>query len=86
MSDERTGYRSGDPNFQGGFPVEGEISDGNAAGTPEFICDLCGALMLNRHCKLACPQCGYLRIPDPPRSYDPKAHCTYHPIRASPQR
>jgi len=60
MSDERTGYRSGDPNFHGGLPVEGGSSDGNAAGTPEFICDLCGAPMLDRHCKLACPRCGYL--------------------------
>ena len=26
-----------------------------------FYCDLCGAVMLNVHCKLTCPQCGYKR-------------------------
>ncbi len=26
-----------------------------------FHCDLCGAPMLNRHCKLLCLQCGYQR-------------------------
>ena len=26
-----------------------------------FHCDLCGAPMLNRHCKLQCLQCGYQR-------------------------
>ena len=24
-------------------------------------CDLCGALMLNLHCKLVCTHCGYKR-------------------------
>jgi hypothetical protein len=24
-------------------------------------CDLCGAPMLDRHCKLVCVQCGYMR-------------------------
>ena len=26
-----------------------------------FHCDLCGAPMLNRHCKLQCLRCGYQR-------------------------
>ena len=26
-----------------------------------FYCDLCGAVMINRHCKLSCPVCGYQR-------------------------
>lgn len=26
-----------------------------------FHCDICGSPMLNRHCKLLCPQCGYQR-------------------------
>lgn len=25
------------------------------------VCDLCGAPMIDRHCKLACPTCGYQR-------------------------
>jgi hypothetical protein len=27
----------------------------------EYRCDLCGAPMLDRHCKLLCLQCGYQR-------------------------
>ena len=27
----------------------------------EFFCDLCGAEMLNLHCKLICERCGYKR-------------------------
>ena len=26
-----------------------------------FHCDLCGAVMLNMHCKLICERCGYKR-------------------------
>ena len=26
-----------------------------------FYCDLCGTEMINRHCKLVCPACGYQR-------------------------
>lgn len=26
-----------------------------------YFCDLCGARMIDRHCKLACPACGYQR-------------------------
>jgi hypothetical protein len=47
-------------------PAGGEepISDrrkpgGGASATP--ICDLCGAPMIDRHCKLTCPVCGYQR-------------------------
>ena len=25
------------------------------------VCDLCGAVMLERHCKMVCTQCGYMR-------------------------
>jgi hypothetical protein len=25
------------------------------------VCDLCGAPMIDRHCKLTCPTCGYQR-------------------------
>lgn len=27
----------------------------------QFHCDLCGAVMIERHCKLICPACGYQR-------------------------
>lgn len=26
-----------------------------------YLCDLCGNVMLNLHCKLVCEQCGYKR-------------------------
>jgi rubrerythrin len=29
--------------------------------TLTFYCDLCGTAMLDRHCKLTCPICGYQR-------------------------
>lgn len=25
------------------------------------VCDLCGSIMLERHCRLVCTQCGYQR-------------------------
>ena len=39
---------------------------GNLERTPTvreetFYCDLCGAAMIERHCKLTCPACGYQR-------------------------
>lgn len=32
---------------------------GGASATA--VCDLCGAPMIDRHCKLTCPVCGYQR-------------------------
>ncbi|MDB5096071.1 MAG: hypothetical protein JWM80_492 [Cyanobacteria bacterium RYN_339] len=26
-----------------------------------YVCDLCGFKMLDLHCKLKCPQCGFCR-------------------------
>ena len=41
------------------------MADGAPAPAPPeeqvFFCDLCGAQMLNLHCKLICEQCGYKR-------------------------
>ncbi len=31
------------------------------SGDDVFLCDLCGAPMLNLHCKLLCRRCGYRR-------------------------
>jgi len=30
-------------------------------GAGTFFCDMCGAPMLNLHCKLTCTRCGYKR-------------------------
>ena len=45
---------------------DGERSEeppaGHEKGEEEvYLCDLCGAVMLNLHCKLICAQCGYRR-------------------------
>jgi hypothetical protein len=41
----------------------GSPSRGTEAEESEevFYCDLCGAEMLNLHCKLICERCGYKR-------------------------
>lgn len=42
----------------------GRPGDGEPSGAPEeqvFLCDLCGNVMLNLHCKLICERCGYKR-------------------------
>jgi hypothetical protein len=46
-------------------PSETEPSPRASGGAkepePAFLCDLCGAPMLDRHCKLLCLRCGYQR-------------------------
>jgi len=45
-------------------PPEAEEGSGKATpneGKKEISCDLCGSLMLERHCRLLCPRCGYQR-------------------------
>ncbi|MGH7151998.1 MAG: hypothetical protein ACREIU_14935, partial [Planctomycetota bacterium] len=32
-----------------------------------FSCDLCGARMIERHCKIVCPKCGFVRDCSDPR-------------------
>jgi rubrerythrin len=27
----------------------------------EYVCDICGSPMLERHCRIVCPVCGYQR-------------------------
>lgn len=28
---------------------------------PRIVCERCGTVMFDRHCKVVCPNCGYLR-------------------------
>lgn len=42
-------------------PAEGAARGPAHEVETEVACDLCGALMYGRHCKLVCPSCGYLR-------------------------
>ena len=55
--DERTGYRSGDRSLRAGGAKRSIPIDLKGG----FLCDLCGVPMLDRHCKLLCPSCGYQR-------------------------
>jgi hypothetical protein len=41
-----------------GGPGEGET---DVADEREYRCDICGAVMLEEHCKLRCLVCGYTR-------------------------
>ena len=48
----------------GPAPAEGEPTGAapprpGASGTP--TCDVCGAPMYERHCRIICPRCGYQR-------------------------
>lgn len=38
-----------------------DTPDGAPADSAGPVCDLCGAPMIDRHCKLACLTCGYQR-------------------------
>ena len=33
----------------------------NYSANHEFSCDICGAQMIERNCKITCPNCGYTR-------------------------
>ncbi len=39
----------------------GTVSSPAVSDERVWQCDLCGARMRQRHCKLLCPQCGYQR-------------------------
>lgn len=42
--------------------VSGQTGTDSTEGQEQiFHCDLCGAVMLNMHCKLICERCGYKR-------------------------
>jgi hypothetical protein len=49
-----------DPNRRESVPPPVE-PPAPAEGKATFRCDLCGAPMLDRHCKLLCLGCGYQR-------------------------
>ena len=59
-TEERTGYRSGapTPHFRRADSVTSANESHERVG---FCCDLCGTPMLDLHCKLVCPSCGYQR-------------------------
>jgi len=53
---------AGDPNGDS-QPAKREPDvrsvDDHSPGAP--VCDLCGSAMVEHHCKIVCPQCGYMR-------------------------
>jgi hypothetical protein len=44
-------------------PQERDPAPDDAPGSmpPGVHCDICGAPMYERHCRIICPQCGYQR-------------------------
>ena len=40
-------------------PAAGQPTSGHSPAAP--VCEICGTLMYDRHCKIVCPGCGYLR-------------------------
>lgn len=50
-----------DRRSRGSSEGEPEPAGESAPEAEAYLCDLCGAEMLNRHCKLVCPGCGYQR-------------------------
>jgi hypothetical protein len=48
-----------------GRTSNGRRTDGDRTPPPRpsngYVCDICGSPMLERHCKILCPICGYQR-------------------------
>jgi hypothetical protein len=55
------GGGAGEETRAAGEEVSAGGDEARAAGDEVFLCDLCGAPMLDRHCKLTCLRCGYQR-------------------------
>jgi hypothetical protein len=54
------GSESGEP-VRPGQPVLPRPDQADPATAPVAICDLCASVMVEHHCKLVCPNCGYIR-------------------------
>jgi hypothetical protein len=56
---------SAEQESAGGTPAseerEAAPAEPSAAGGAEAVCDLCGTIMYEWHCRLICPACGYQR-------------------------
>ena len=53
--------RAGATRSADGSPGAGEAEAAGESGAGRATCDLCGAPMIDRHCKLVCRNCGYQR-------------------------
>ena len=54
------GTAGGPPTDAGGVPSDASSRRGPKAPGPP-VCEGCGSVMYDRHCKIVCPRCGYLR-------------------------
>ena len=59
MSADSRADRAGGATAADGERGEAQQADTQPRPTPE--CDICGAPMLELHCKLVCTRCGYKR-------------------------
>lgn len=62
---EAPAARSADPPPSRSVPPASEPAPEPATaagrGRAAPVCEICGTVMYDRHCKIACPNCGYLR-------------------------
>ncbi len=45
----------------GELPADRAASLGRRFAPPDGCCELCGCAQLDRHCKVVCPNCGFMR-------------------------
>jgi hypothetical protein len=69
-TERRTGYGDAEVDASGSRTDPGSTGPSRGPGTPggawaatpgALRCDLCGAPVLDRHCKIVCLNCGYQR-------------------------
>lgn len=68
MSDDAAGTDQPEPEPEPRDHAEADTPAGDERPTPSgprlsdgYVCDICGSPMLERHCKILCPNCGYQR-------------------------
>jgi hypothetical protein len=61
MSEQPTDTDRGEPDRENQQATARGSESLASAPAKRPVCDLCGALMVERHCKLICSRCGYIR-------------------------
>ncbi len=60
MSQDRSGPEPA-PEKEGGAEGATPRPPAPPSSIAAPVCEVCGTVMYDRHCKIACPNCGYLR-------------------------
>jgi len=61
MAEEDRDVGSPRSGVTGPHPAPHSAGGPTSGGAVTYRCDLCGAIMLDLHCKLVCERCGYKR-------------------------